>query len=149
MNPRRLSPAVLHKRLDTMARLLNELDQHHDVQAADLEADLMLRSAIERLIQAIVDLSIDINGHLRSSNNEVPPASGRDSFRALNPLDGTAQSRATLEDGVGLRNILVHAYTDVSLELLAQAVPTLVAEYRIYHATVAQWLRSQGETTAH
>lgn len=144
MNPRPLSSAVLQKRLDTMARLVAQLELHRAVRATDLDADLMLRSAIERLIQAVVDLAIDVNGHLLASANELAPASGRDSFRALDLVDGATQPRHDLENSVGLRNILVHAYTDVSLVMLADAVPTMVAEYRAYHATIVGWLRSSG-----
>lgn len=127
MTPSRPDADVIERRLRALRRTLTDLGQLGDVDAAALEADSIRRAAGERLVQVAVDLAVEINAHLVASITGEAPETARRSFElagnaGIVPSDLAEQ----LAPVVGLRNILVHRYVDIDLEVVAASVPRLL-----------------------
>jgi uncharacterized protein YutE (UPF0331/DUF86 family) len=126
-------------------RLIDEsLVQLRTLAGRDLEASPIERAAAERLLQVVVDLAIDVNGHVLVALGLPAPATGRESFIEL----GTARVldpslAAELAPSASLRNVLVHRYVDIVVARVAEAITLTATLYPRYIREVAQFLKSQ------
>ncbi len=140
MMPLRPSNDVIERRLAHQRDLLSDL-QALDNRTGDLlRSEAVVRAATERMIQALVDLAIDINGHIASSVLGRSPATGRESFDLLVAANViTAELAAALKPSVGLRNVLVHLYTDIDVDLVASSIDEMIEHFGEYVRAVARW----------
>lgn len=121
--------------------LLAEMKKLEPLTAAQLAGDPVLRAAVERMIQAVVDLALDINGHIASSVLHRSPATGRESFDMMVTAGVLEQVEADrLKPAVGLRNILVHMYADIDVAVVADSAVVFEESFSAYVRTVARWL---------
>ena len=144
MTPARPDIDVVERRLRALQDTLHDLDQLRDASADDLRANPITRAGAERLLQVAVDLAVDINAHLATSLQGRAPATGRESFEAAASAGVLSVPLATeLAPAAGLRNVLVHRYVDIDVELVARAVgelldllPRYVREVATFVATI-------------
>ncbi len=132
---------AIERRLAHQRELLAELRKLHPLTADRLSAEPLVRAAVERIMQAVVDLALDINGHIASSVLHRSPATGRESFDlmvvagALDPVHVES-----LKPAVGLRNILVHMYADIDTALIAESAQEFEQTFSDYVRAVARWV---------
>jgi len=106
-----------------------------------LEVEPLTRAAAERLIQVIVDLAIDINGHVAVATLGRAPQTGRDSFAAAAEAGALPAALAdALAPLAGLRNVLVHRYTDIRIELVADSITIVLDGFAEYVKALARFL---------
>lgn len=144
MTPRRLDSDVVQRRLHLMEDSLADLGLLADRTADDLAAAPLDRAAAERLIQVVVDLAVDVNGHLVVVAGEPAPETGRESFLAAAEAGVlTPDVAQRLAPSAGLRNLLVHRYGDIRLDLLAAGIAATLAAYPIYISQVSAYVLAQ------
>ncbi|MEL4503976.1 DUF86 domain-containing protein [Luteococcus sp. H138] len=144
MSPRSLSPQVVLQKLTQMAKLLDALDDIGPVDRQRLDADPILRLALERVVTQLVDLAIDVNMHVVTSagHGSVVPADGKESFAAaarVGLLDEPLASQLSLS--VGLRNVVVHDYLALDEQLFLTGVHLAREQYRDYVRQVSTWIQ--------
>lgn len=141
MTPPSLDRDQAGARLRTMRETLDELESLRGVGAARLEAEPLTRAAAERLIQVVVDLAVDVNAHIAVVASGAAPQTGRDSFLAAATAGAiTEDLAAELAPAAGLRNVLVHRYTDIRTDLVASAVNSTLDGFAAYVRQVAAYL---------
>ena len=141
MTPPSLDRDQAGARLRTIRETLDELESLRDVSAARLEAEPLTRAAAERLIQVVVDLAVDVNAHIAVVASGAAPQTGRDSFLAAATSGAiTEDLAAELAPAAGLRNVLVHRYTDIRTDLVASAVNSILDGFAEYVRQVAAYL---------
>jgi uncharacterized protein YutE (UPF0331/DUF86 family) len=143
MTPRRAEPDIVSRRLVLMEESLRDLRLLADRTAADLAAAPLERAAAERLVQVVVDLAVDINSHLVVAAGAPAPETGRDSFHAAATVGAlTGELAQRLAPSAGMRNLLVHRYGDVRLDLLAVGISATLSAYPLYIQQVSAYLLS-------
>ncbi len=141
MTPPTPDRATIRARLRAMRETLAELEALRSTDADTLSAEPLTRAAAERLIQVVVDLVVDINGHLVTSETGAAPHTGHDSFLAVAAIGAISEDLAErLAPSAGLRNILVHRYVDIRTDLVAGAIPTVLDGLADYVRQTADWL---------
>ncbi len=141
MTPPSLDRDQAGARLRTIRETLNELESLRGVSVARLEAEPLTRAAAERLIQVVVDLAVDVNAHIAVVASGAAPQTGRDSFLAAATSGAiTEDLAAELAPAAGLRNVLVHRYTDIRTDLVASAVNSILDGFAEYVRQVAAYL---------
>jgi uncharacterized protein YutE (UPF0331/DUF86 family) len=144
MTPRRLDSDVVQRRLHLMEESLSDLGLLADRTADDLAAAPLDRAAAERLIQVVVDLAVDVNSHLVVAAGEPAPETGRESFHAMAESGVLTPDLAQrLAPSAGLRNLLVHRYRDIRLNLLAAGIAATLDGYPTYIAQVSAYVLAQ------
>jgi uncharacterized protein YutE (UPF0331/DUF86 family) len=147
MTPRRIDPDVVTARLRLITDTLDQLGSLGTVTGERLDTEPLTRAAVERLLQVVVDLAVDINAHICAAELGRAPQSGRESFelaaRAGIIPDDLAQ-RLMLASG--LRNVLVHRYADIRTGLVAEAVGRIQRDGRAYLAAVAAFVTARGSS---
>ena len=141
MTPVEPNPDVVIRRLRMMRDALDTLDGFRGVDVAQLNDDPVARAAVERPLQVIVGLAFDINAHLVAKTLGRSPETGRASFH--DPVEAGVLDEAlaaTLAPSAGLRNVLVHHYVDLRMDLIADAVRTVGDGFPAYITAVARYL---------
>lgn len=98
----------------------------------------MLRAAVERWLQLAIEACIDGAFHIIACNGWPPPESARSAFLVLaghGLIEGALAKR--LGGVASMRNVLVHDYVDVDLELVARVVEHDLADLRAFGAVLA------------
>jgi uncharacterized protein YutE (UPF0331/DUF86 family) len=142
VSPRELQPARVHAALRRMRELLEDLDELVGTPSAeDLEGDRARRHITERGLSQLVETAASVNSHLAAVGLGRAPADHRESF-ALAAEAGaiSVELSEELRDSAGLRNVLVHAYLDVDLRVVAAAVPRAREGFAEYVRQVAAHL---------
>jgi uncharacterized protein YutE (UPF0331/DUF86 family) len=100
------------------------------------------RRAIERLVQVIVEVTIDVNGLLLAALDKPQPRTARESFQAA-AAAGVLPDRLAerfVTSYVGLRNRIVHDYDTLDARLIEQAARRLARDGIGFGRTVREWL---------
>lgn len=100
------------------------------------------RRATERLVQLIVEVTVDTNNLLADSAGLPPPPTSRASFEAARTCRAIREelARRFLVSYVGLRNRIVHDYDRLDDRLVVLAARRLVDDAREYGAQVRAYL---------
>ena len=141
MMPMRPSTDVIERRLAHQRNLLAELAALDNRTGEALREAPVVRAATERMIQAIVDLALDINAHIASTALGQAPGTGRESFDLMATAGVISRQLADqLKPAVGLRDVLVHLYADIDVDIVADSVDEFLIGFRDYVRNVARWL---------
>lgn len=141
MTPRRLDPDVVRNKLAELTRTLDELASLGAVTEARLQAEAVVRAAVERFVTRLVDLAVDVNSHVAVAVLGRAPGDYRSSFSLADQagiIDRDLAAR--LAPSVGMRNVVVHEYDRLDLGRLAAAIPAALADYREYVRQVAHFV---------
>jgi uncharacterized protein YutE (UPF0331/DUF86 family) len=125
------------RRLLSLNEALQHLAAHGSLSAGELSADPTLRAAVERWLQVAIEACIDLAYHVVAERGWTPPDTARGSFQTLAAhglLPADLASRLGM--AAGLRNILVHEYAEVDLDVIAQVVRERLADLRAFGAVV-------------
>ncbi|MGI8939845.1 MAG: type VII toxin-antitoxin system HepT family RNase toxin [Iamia sp.] len=142
MTPNKIDADTVLRRLRLIEEALSSLEGLRNVDAARLEAEPLTRAAAERLLQVIVDLAFDVNGHLVVALLGRAPETGRQSFLDLAEAGVLEEEQAArLAPAAGLRNVLVHHYVDVRVDLVADAVSEVLDAFPGYLTAVSRAVR--------
>ena len=129
-----------------MANLIKYLQELASLPAYTLEQYLdntIVRRAIERLLQIVVETAADINGYLSIGAGEKPPTSYYDSFLVLeHKRIITADLAQKLAPTTGLRNRLVHEYDAIDDSIIYSSISRLLCLYRDYITQIESYLES-------
>lgn len=90
---------------------------------ADIDRDLRERRFVEHTPQIAIQAAIDVGLHIVSDGRLGEPRTNREVFDLLERAAIVSPDRgATLRRMVGFRNVLVHGYDDVDLEIVRDIV---------------------------
>lgn len=146
MTPRMLDDESILSKLRSMRRLLDELESLVPVTQADLESDYGKQLIIERVLSQLVDLAGAINTHVATVKLAEAPHDLRRSFDiAARAGVITKELADQLGPSIGMRNVLVHAYLDLDLDMdrFVGAIPHAIEQYGEYVRQAAGWLQRQ------
>lgn len=142
MTPRRFDHAVVERKLQLLDELLRDMEGAGTITAVALRDDRMLRHGVERLLTQIVQLAVDINAHIVVGIGHPTPSDYRGSFRDAGAVGALSEALAeSLLPSVGLRNLLVHEYASIDLDLVADACARAVIDFRAYVREISAFLR--------
>jgi uncharacterized protein YutE (UPF0331/DUF86 family) len=143
VTPRAVESDVIQRRLRLIEETLRDLSLLADHSPDDLAAAPLERAAAERLVQVVVDLAVDINSHLVVARGAPAPETGRESFPAAAVVGALPDDLAErLAPSAGLRNLLVHRYADIRLDLLAVGIAATLTDYPNYVRQISTYLLS-------
>lgn len=144
MTPRELSAAVIQRRLTMIDELLGVARDIGPVSRTRLENEPVTRLAIERILTQLVELASDVNGHIAASAGTLSATDYRSAIDACARLGVfPADLARELKLSVGLRNVLVHEYVNVDLNVVTEAAVQALGAYADYIRAVAAWLSAQ------
>ncbi len=109
---------VLEKKIDSIIRCLDRikgrLPESKEMFLQDLDAQDVIVLNLTRAVQ----LSVDVAMHICADSNQPVPQTMGESFEVLQRIDVLSTEIAEkMQKSVGFRNIAVHNYDEIDLEL--------------------------------
>ncbi len=124
---------VLLRKLQKMQEYLDEIGSYSELTWSDYLGNKQIRRAVERLIQLIVDVAVDINTHSIVDAGGSPPDNAYDSFikaAEFNIID--EELAKEIAPSTGERNILVHDYEAIDDRIIFESIPEVIEMYSKY-----------------
>lgn len=130
---------IIVNKLIKMEEYISELEGFKPETYNEYKNDQLKRYAIERLIQLIIDLALDINNILIKKLDHYPAQDYFSSFLELVDLEILPEEFARdIAPSTGIRNRLVHKYEKVNDKVVYQNLDKLIKYYLDYIKYVNQ-----------
>lgn len=130
---------LIEKRLAVIDTCVSDLRAL--ARADRLDTDIRERRFVERTLQVAIQAALDVASHIVSDRRLGEPATNRELFTLLE-RDGWVPSelRARLADMAGFRNVIVHGYDDVDLDVVRDVLKNHLVDLERFTAGVRQKL---------
>ncbi|MYN66454.1 MAG: DUF86 domain-containing protein [Acidobacteria bacterium] len=140
MTPGHIDREVVDRHLIALRQALAALRRHAGVSPQLLRADSDLRWIIERGLQLCAQNALDIASHIASATGLDPATYGSaiDCLVEANVLPAPFGER--FRAIAGFRNVLVHGYLDVDLDLVAKLLGESLDDFEEFAGHVEHWL---------
>lgn len=133
--------------LNTLSKLSGYLEERiqqieEDAVTLDkLQTDIRFADLIERRLQTAIEAVINISEHLVTGLNLAHPDTAKDAILTLGKSKIIDQELADkLGEASDMRNILVHLYTDIKLERVAEAATQGLGDLRKFAKKINEFL---------
>ena len=140
MTPGRPDRRVVQRRLIAVRRAVSVLRRHAGCTPQELNSDIERRWAIEHGLQVSAQAALDVATHLGSALGYDPGTYGSsiDCLVEANILPPSFGER--FRRIAGFRNVLVHGYLDVDLDLVAEILSERLDDFEDFVRHVERWL---------
>ncbi len=127
---------------------LGKLNQYlkflRELQKSTMEefiGDFKISGAAERYLQVAIECIIDIGNEIISSLQLKRPERYRDIPYILSEAKIIPKTFAeTIDSMIGFRNLLVHDYSSINLNLVYEFLQTKLSDFEDFMKHVAKWL---------
>lgn len=124
---------LITEKLIKMKEYLDQLQKFTPTSYEDYMKDLVSKYAVERLLQLIVDLALDINNIILSSLKKPPAADYFSSFIDLAECRALDEAFAyKIAPSTGLRNRLIHEYEEINDAIVFKSINQTIELYTLY-----------------
>ncbi|MEG4532830.1 type VII toxin-antitoxin system HepT family RNase toxin [Microcoleus sp. D2_18a_D3] len=138
-----IEPAIVLAKLDFMTDYLESLSSFESITLEEYLSDRGKQLIIERLLQLIIQVAIDVNRYLLKRLEVQQPNSNFDVFIEVSNCGIiTAELAKILSQSGVLRNRLVHLYDAIDPVKVHQAIDIVLQKYPIYQRQVTTYLDS-------
>ena len=143
---RSLSPekSLITTKLSKMRRYQRFLKELQTTSMEDFTSDFRTRGAVERCLQVSIECVIDIDNENISSLQLQRPERYRDIPYILAEAKIIPKAFAeTTASMIGFRNLLVHDYASINLDLVYEFLQTKLPDFEVFTKYVARWLEKR------
>ena len=114
---------VFDRRLGKLEQLLRDLKEVASIDRATFLSDRGLQAQAERWLHLAAECTIDLANHLIADRGWRTPTTNRETFQILAENKVLSPELASRMEGwAGLRNILVHLYLQIDLEIVCDVL---------------------------
>ena len=140
MGPGEIDVLIIRRHLAALRESLQVLAARSDVTLEELNADTELLWVVERGLQLCAQNALDIATHIAASRGRDVPdyASAIDELGRLGVLD--REFVQEFRNVAGFRNVLVHGYLDVDLDVLHTLLHERLGDFESFAARIETYL---------
>lgn len=121
---------------------LKDWERYQRYSLEDLKKDRDKRNMILHAMLVSIQSAIDIASHLISQNGLKRPATYRETFDLLGQAGMISEELAgELSDLAGFRNVLVHIYWDLDLDVIYSVLQNDLKTLRRFRDEIKEFLR--------
>jgi uncharacterized protein YutE (UPF0331/DUF86 family) len=133
---------ILNKK-ESIERCIKQIRYYYGLSSElPFDKDYFKQDAISANLQRIAELSIDIANHVIKKKKLGFPKDSKDSFEILVETGAIPENLAVkLKGMVGFRNILVHDYRKLDLEIFVDVIEHRLNDLIDYTNLVMQYVR--------
>ena len=135
--------SLLEKKLRELIRYTKELERLRGKSLKELRASLSVSWSVEHGLQLAIQAVIDIGNHLLASLSEHQIEDYVDVIDKLGEREILPASFARrIRDMAGFRNILVHEYVEVDLEIVHSVLKNRLGDFEQFTRHIQKYLAS-------
>jgi uncharacterized protein YutE (UPF0331/DUF86 family) len=143
---KKIEAEIVLAKLDFMTDYLDRLSAFESITLEEYLSDRGKQLIIERLLQLIIQVALDVNRYLLKRLGVPPPNSNFDVFIEVSNCGIiTADLASVLSESGVLRNRLVHLYDEIDPVKVHQAIDSVLQNYPSYQRQVTTYLDSVQE----
>ncbi len=136
--------ALILSKLDRLRQYLRYLKELQKSSLEDFIKDFKLSGATERYLQLAIENIVDIGNEIISSLQLRRPERYRDIPYILSESNIISKTFAeTIASMIGFRNLLVHNYASINLNLVYEFLQTRLADFEIFIKYIVKWLEGR------
>lgn len=135
--------SVVLRKLQVLDQALTELRSLGEVAADQLTKDWRTRRAVERDLQILVEVVIDVCQRIIALAKQTPAATGTEAVQRCIQL-GALKENEAYRRMVQFRNFVVHRYENVDVEILVDVVNNRLKDFERFRDEI---LRSPEDQT--
>lgn len=132
---------VVATKLQTLEEVLNELRSLGIIDAAALKQDWRTQRAVERSLQVLVEVAIDICQRLIALLGQSPATTGTDAIERCVQL-GVLTDKPEYRQMVRFRNFIVHRYDRVDTAVLANVVNNQLPTFEQFRDEILAYVQA-------
>jgi uncharacterized protein YutE (UPF0331/DUF86 family) len=134
---------VILSKLQSMEQALIELRSLGKISVERLENDWRDQRAIERNLQVIIEIVIDICQRLIVIKKQTPAATSADAIERCIQL-GVISAHDSYRKMVQFRNFIVHRYEKVEVSILVDMVNRRLVDFDRFRNEILNYVESNG-----
>lgn len=131
---------VIAQKLQSLDQVLTELRSLGQVDPAQLNSDWRTRRAVERDLQILVEIVIDICQRLISLAGQSPGATSIDAVERCIQL-GALSDDEVYRKMVRFRNFIVHRYERIDVNILADMINHRLLDFEQFRDEVLAYVK--------
>lgn len=131
---------IIFQKLQSLDEILTELRSLGTVRVADLEGDWRTRRAIERDLQVMVEIVIDVCQRLIALAGQTPAPTSGDAVERCIQL-GALSNYDAYRKMVQFRNFVVHRYERVDVAILVDMVNHRLSDFERFRGEVQRYAK--------
>jgi uncharacterized protein YutE (UPF0331/DUF86 family) len=133
---------VLIAKLQSLEVALNELRSLGRLTSDQLRDDWRTRRAVERDLQIVIEVVIDVCQRVIALHQQAPAATSAQAIERCVQLGVLAQNPA-YEKMVQFRNFVVHRYENIDVEIVADIVNNRLGDFDRFRDEVLRYYRRE------
>ncbi len=134
---------IIVEKLLKMKEYIHQLKVIRPASYEEYLQSLTTKYAVERLLQLIVDLALDINNIILSYKGKPAAADYFNSFIDLTDCNVLEPAFATqIAPSSGLRNRLVHEYEEINNQIVYNSIEKTIDMYVLYMKEIKKVIQS-------
>jgi len=130
---------VIFSKLQTMEEMLGELRTLGRIKKSQLEKDWTIRRAIERNLQVLSEIVIDVCQRLIYMADQSPAATGVEAVERCVKL-GALASVEPYRKMIQFRNFVVHRYERVDVAILVDIVNNRLGDFDLFREEILNYV---------
>lgn len=136
-----IDPVLVLNKLSFMDRYLTYLEEYRLITFEEYDASFESQFAVERLIQLIIQVGIDVNYYLLKKLQIPRPEQTIDSPFKIQELGIIDRPLANyLSESIKLRNRLVHLYEEIDPKYVHKSINEVLRDYSQYQRLIIRYL---------
>ena len=128
---------VIVNKVSIIERCLKRIHEEYQGDAAELKRNFTKQDSVILNLQRLCEASIDIANRCLKLTNGPIPQSSRDSFSQLERMGLlNADLAISMQKMVGLRNIAVHDYLNLNLDIVIAVLDTHLRDFQQFAVVI-------------
>ena len=132
---------LLQRKLILLEQKKKELVSYDIASLKDFRAKGYMQKAVEKILQEMVEICIDVAKHIISDEGLRLPEDAKDSFEVLsenNVID--SQTTETMKKMVGFRNLIIHLYEKTDVEIVFSIYKKRLGDFDLFARQILKFL---------
>lgn len=130
------------KKIKELQQRQVEIEEFKSITIDQYKKDWKIQRIVERTLQIMIEICIDISNHIISDNKYRIPQNNAESFEILfenNIIN--KKLKDTMKKMVGFRNIIVHEYFEIDPEIVVNILKSKLDDFKKFEKAVIKFLK--------
>lgn len=135
---------LILRKLALLIQMKSELESYKIKSLDELRKNRQVEKALEKVLQEMIEVCFDIGKHIIADEGFRLPEDNKDIFRVLNE-EGILSDKitSTMSMMSGFRNIIVHMYEKIDLEIVFSVYKRRLGDFERFAAEIRSFLSSR------
>ncbi|HEX5035681.1 MAG TPA: DUF86 domain-containing protein [bacterium] len=133
---------LIERKLALLDEKKRELEGYAVASLDDFKSKGYMQKAVEKMLQEMVEIGIDVAKHIVADEGFRMPEDAGDTFKILEENKVlTPSTTQTMTKMVGFRNLIVHLYEKIDLEIVYGHYKKRLGDFDTFSREILQFLR--------